>query len=135
MQNLIKGVYFVLPRLDRFDVRSRLIGQLPVEFNYMWKAFGSGIVYSRGVAHHFLPDFQRARVLRRGIFGVNRRKGVLDMEGKKWGAASISALLLLACYNGAQPGIYAMRTNPKIYSGTKAQKPRLTARRWFGSTA
>ncbi len=46
MQNLVKMVYFVLPRLDRFDVRSRLIGQLPVEFNYMWKSFGSGIVYS-----------------------------------------------------------------------------------------
>lgn len=46
MQNLIKMVYYVLPRLDRFDVRSRLLAQLPVEFNYMWKSFGSGIVYS-----------------------------------------------------------------------------------------
>ena len=46
VQNLVKAVYFVLPRLDRFDVRSRLVGQLPVEFNYMWKSFGSGIVYA-----------------------------------------------------------------------------------------
>lgn len=46
VQNFVKIVYFVLPRLDRFDVRTRLVGQLPVEFNYMWKSFGSGIVYS-----------------------------------------------------------------------------------------
>lgn len=46
VQNMVKIVYFVLPRLDRFDVRSRLLAQLPVEFNYMWKSFGSGIVYS-----------------------------------------------------------------------------------------
>ncbi len=44
--NLVKAVYFILPRLDRFDVRTRLVQQLPVEFNYMWKSFGSGIVYS-----------------------------------------------------------------------------------------
>ncbi len=46
VENFVKIVYFVLPRLDRFDVRARLVGQLPVEFNYMWKSFGSGIVYS-----------------------------------------------------------------------------------------
>jgi ABC-type transport system involved in multi-copper enzyme maturation permease subunit len=46
VQNFVKIVYFILPRLDRFDVRTRLVGQLPVEFNYMWKSFGSGIVYS-----------------------------------------------------------------------------------------
>lgn len=46
VENFVKIVYFVLPRLDRFDVRTRLVGQLPVEFNYMWKSFGSGIVYS-----------------------------------------------------------------------------------------
>ena len=63
MQNLIKMVYFVLPRLDRFDVRARLIGQLPVEFNYMWKAFGSRHCLFRRAARHFLPDFQRPRIL------------------------------------------------------------------------
>ena len=44
------------------------------------------------------------------------------MEGKKkWGTASLLALFLLVCYNGAQPGLYAMRTNPEIVPGTKAK--------------
>jgi ABC-type transport system involved in multi-copper enzyme maturation permease subunit len=46
MQGVINIVYFLLPRLDRFDVRERLVQELPIHFNYMWKAFGSGLVYS-----------------------------------------------------------------------------------------
>ena len=43
------------------------------------------------------------------------------MDAKKWGSASLLAIALLVCYNGAQPGLYEMRTNPKIYPGTKAK--------------
>jgi hypothetical protein len=39
---LIKIVYFVLPRLDKFEVRERLVNDMPVAFNYMWKAMSSG---------------------------------------------------------------------------------------------
>ena len=45
IQGLVNVVSFVLPKLDRFDVRQRIISDLPIEFNYMWKAFGSGFVY------------------------------------------------------------------------------------------
>ena len=45
IQGLVKAVYFVLPRLDRFDVRERLVNDMPVAFNYMWKAFGAGLTY------------------------------------------------------------------------------------------
>lgn len=45
IQGLVKAAYFVLPRLDRFDVRERLVNDMPVAFNYMWKAFGSGLTY------------------------------------------------------------------------------------------
>ena len=43
------------------------------------------------------------------------------MDGKKWGGASLAALVLLICYNGSQPGLYAMRSNDSIYPGTKAK--------------
>ena len=43
------------------------------------------------------------------------------MEGKKWAGASLAALLLLTCYNVAQPDLYAMRTDTSIYPGTKAK--------------
>jgi Cu-processing system permease protein len=42
---IIRGMTFVLPRLDRFDVRERLINEMPVAFNYIWKAFGSSLLY------------------------------------------------------------------------------------------
>lgn len=42
---MIKALTFMLPRLDRFDVRERLVNDMPVAFNYIWKAFGSGLVY------------------------------------------------------------------------------------------
>lgn len=40
------------------------------------------------------------------------------MNPKKWSIAA-AALALLAFYNGAQPDLYAMRTNPAIVPGTK----------------
>ncbi len=43
------------------------------------------------------------------------------MEGKKWAGASLAALLLLVCYNGAQPSLYEMRSDTRIYPGTKAK--------------
>lgn len=42
---MIKTLTFLLPRLDRFDVRERLVNDMPIAFNYMWKSFGSGIIY------------------------------------------------------------------------------------------
>jgi Cu-processing system permease protein len=45
VQGLIKAVYFVLPRLDKFEVRERLVNDMPIYFNYTWKAFGSGLIY------------------------------------------------------------------------------------------
>lgn len=45
MQGMVKVVYFMLPRLDRFDVRQRLVNDIPIGFNYIWKAFGSGLIY------------------------------------------------------------------------------------------
>lgn len=42
---MVKALTFVLPRLDRFDVRERLVNDMPIAFNYVWKAFGSGLVY------------------------------------------------------------------------------------------
>jgi ABC-type transport system involved in multi-copper enzyme maturation permease subunit len=45
VQGIVKAVYFVLPRLDRFDVRERLVNDMPIAFNYMWKAFGAGLTY------------------------------------------------------------------------------------------
>lgn len=45
VQGVVNAVYYMLPRLDRFDVRERLINDTPIAFNYMWKAFGSGLIY------------------------------------------------------------------------------------------
>ncbi len=45
IQSVVKTIYFVIPRLDRFDVRERLVNDMPVAFNYMWRAFGSGLMY------------------------------------------------------------------------------------------
>jgi Cu-processing system permease protein len=45
VQSIVKVVYYALPRLDRFDVRERLVNDMPVAFNYMWKAMGSGLIY------------------------------------------------------------------------------------------
>lgn len=43
---VVSGVYAVLPRLDRFDVRERLVNDLPVGLNYMVKAGASGAIYT-----------------------------------------------------------------------------------------
>lgn len=45
VEGIVKVVYFMLPRLDRFDVRQRLVNDMPIGFNYIWKAFGSGLLY------------------------------------------------------------------------------------------
>jgi Cu-processing system permease protein len=42
---VIRGAYLFLPRLDRFDVRERLVNDMPVAFNYMWKALSGGLIY------------------------------------------------------------------------------------------
>ena len=42
---LVRTLNFALPRLDRFDVRERLVNDMPIAFNYIWKAFGSGVIY------------------------------------------------------------------------------------------
>ena len=45
MQGFVKVVYLILPRLDRFDVRERLVNDMPVAFNYLWKSFGAVLIY------------------------------------------------------------------------------------------
>lgn len=42
---MVKTLGFLLPRLDRFDVRERLVNDMPVAFNYIWKSFSAGIIY------------------------------------------------------------------------------------------
>ncbi len=42
---IVNTVYFVLPRLDRFDVRERLVSDLPIQLNYIVKADSSGAIY------------------------------------------------------------------------------------------
>jgi len=46
MSALANFVYFFLPRLDRFDVRERLINDLPIGANYLIKAASSGAIYA-----------------------------------------------------------------------------------------
>ena len=46
MQGLVKVVYYMLPRLDRFDVREKLVTDAAIGFGYVWRAWGSGLVYS-----------------------------------------------------------------------------------------
>lgn len=43
---LVEGIYFILPRLDRFDVRERLVNDLPIGLNYMAMAGASGAIYT-----------------------------------------------------------------------------------------
>ncbi|RYX85426.1 ABC transporter permease [bacterium] len=43
---VINFVYFFLPRLDRFDVRERVINDAPIAANYIIKASSSGVVYA-----------------------------------------------------------------------------------------
>ncbi len=46
LTGLVNFVYFFLPRLDRFDVRERLINDLPIGANYLLKAASSGAIYA-----------------------------------------------------------------------------------------
>ncbi len=43
---VVSVVYFFLPRLDRFDVRERVINDAPIAANYIIKAGSSGVVYA-----------------------------------------------------------------------------------------
>ncbi len=45
----IKGVFLIVPRLDTFDVRQRLVNDMPIAFNYMWKSFGTGLLYTAAI--------------------------------------------------------------------------------------
>lgn len=46
---LITAVYTILPRLDRYDVRERLVNDLPIGLNYMLKAQSAGVLYTGAV--------------------------------------------------------------------------------------
>ena len=46
MQGMVNVVYYALPRLDRFDVREKLVQDTPIAFNTVWKAWDSGIIYA-----------------------------------------------------------------------------------------
>ncbi len=46
IRTVVDGIYAVLPRLDRFDVRERLVNDLPVGLNYLVKAGTSGMIYT-----------------------------------------------------------------------------------------
>jgi ABC-type transport system involved in multi-copper enzyme maturation permease subunit len=45
MQGLMSAIYYVLPRLDRFDVREKLVNDSPVTFAYLWRALDFATVY------------------------------------------------------------------------------------------
>lgn len=42
----VNAIYALLPRLDRFDVRERLVNDLPIGLNYLAKAGASGAIYT-----------------------------------------------------------------------------------------
>ena len=46
IRTVVDTTYFLLPRLDRFDVRERLVNDLPIGFNYIAKAGASGAIYT-----------------------------------------------------------------------------------------
>ena len=46
VRGVAEFIYFFLPRLDRFDVRERLINDLPIGTNYLLKAASSGAIYA-----------------------------------------------------------------------------------------
>ena len=45
MQNLVKIVYYVLPRMDHFDVRPQLVTDTPIAIPDMWRAWSGGLIY------------------------------------------------------------------------------------------
>lgn len=46
LTTFVSAIYALLPRLDRFDVRERLVNDLPIGLNYMAKAGASGAIYT-----------------------------------------------------------------------------------------
>ena len=59
LTTIVDSFYFLLPRLDRFDVRERVVNDLPVGVNYLLKAGASGAVYTAvllTVAYFFWSD-------------------------------------------------------------------------------
>ena len=52
-------LYYLLPKFDKFDVRERIVNNMPIAMNYWWPAFGSGLVYAAillAVAYAFFSD-------------------------------------------------------------------------------
>ena len=45
MQNLVKIVYYALPRMDHFDVRPQLVTDSAIAIPMMWKAWSGGLIY------------------------------------------------------------------------------------------
>jgi ABC-type transport system involved in multi-copper enzyme maturation permease subunit len=45
MQQVVKFVYYALPRMDHFDVRRQLVTDEPVVFGFVWKAWNAGLLY------------------------------------------------------------------------------------------
>ncbi len=45
MQGIVKVLYYALPRMDRFDVRSNMVTDSMVSVAQVWKAWSSGLVY------------------------------------------------------------------------------------------
>ena len=45
MQNLVKIVYYALPRMDHFDVRPQLVTDTAIAIPAMWKAWSGGLIY------------------------------------------------------------------------------------------
>ena len=45
MQQVLDIMYYALPRLDKFDVRNKLVTDSPVTMGYVWRAWDSGLIY------------------------------------------------------------------------------------------
>ena len=45
MQNVVKIVYYALPRMDHFDVRPQLVTDTVIAIPVMWKAWSGGLIY------------------------------------------------------------------------------------------
>ena len=45
MQGVVKVVYYILPRMDHFDVRQQLVTDTVVPLSNVWKAWSSGLLY------------------------------------------------------------------------------------------
>ncbi len=45
MQNMVKVLYYALPRMDHFDVRQSMVTDNTISIAQIWKAWSSGLVY------------------------------------------------------------------------------------------